>query len=357
VAAQSLARAPLLPESVDAKDPATTPIAGWLLSNSLDASLVFYDANGVALGELEQLDRSLSSGGSGTRWVQAPGLPSRLGAMPDLANPHFERFARSLMDLGAAGTNALSQLLWVIDAALTSVHPLGGWQEQSLSWFIGRPLAVVRATVRFDLARTPAFDHGFAALDEQIRSGCFDDRGFTQVPFTVMLGDTRRAYDGLIGYFINDDYTRFFVAQYGVTPPVSTYAVPSAPIPLTLDPNASAVSLTMIVDPRAKIHATSGILPVGTLALPAEQTAAALANIAVTFVVGPVVTDSRAFAAPVPGTGTGDWTWLSHPTLTDWPKGLPLRNVDGTARLTPSPQEIVDGWYKLSHISERGRRR
>jgi hypothetical protein len=335
---------------------AETPIAGWLLPNRLDASLMVYDADGAAQGELQLIDGSLGPTGAGVRWVPAPGQPVTYGAPPDLA-PHMQQLATTLLALSTGGTNALAQLLQVIDEGLTTVNPLGSYQDQSLASLMGRPLALVRARLGLDLTGDPVFDQRWQALRDLLAGQGFEDGGLTGTPFGVALGNSELTQDGLIGYFLGDDYTRFYLAQYGVAPPQGTYVVRGAPIPLTADPTASPVMLTMIVDPRADIHATTGILPTKAIGLPPDQTAAALGAMDVTFMAGPLVTDSKILAVPVPGGKLDDWSWLSHPSPSVWSEVPQLAPVDATAHLASTPQQISDGWMKRSaaFAPKRGR--
>jgi hypothetical protein len=172
----------------------------------------------------------------------------------------------------------------------------------------------------------------------------FDDFGLTHASFDVTLGNSQLLTDGLVGFFLGDDYSRFYLAQYGRTPPAGGYVVPAQPIPL--QPDAPPTSVTMVVDPRAAVHATSGILPTKSILLPPDQVQAALAAMVVTFMAGPLVTDAQVLTAPTPGGAARDWAWLEHPTPPEWLTVPQIAPVKATAELGARTQRIVDGWMK-----------
>ncbi len=63
----------------------------------------------------------------------------------------------------------------------------------------------------------------------------------------MQVGNVPNLNDGVVGYFNEQD--------------LSTFYAPSTPIPLKSDPRSNALTLSMIVDPRAKITVAPGILP------------------------------------------------------------------------------------------------
>ncbi len=370
-------------------DPATTPISGWVLPNLLDASLMFYDATGSLLGELQALDGNFGPSVGGARWNPAPGTDAPLGAPPTLPDPHLQALVDAILTLcrqAEPGQNPLLDFLDAIDESLWTVNPLGGWQDPTLPFLIGRPLAVVRATMALDLFGRPVYDQslgGLTWLTQQSRPSTatfptsvptwdaakgryqYDPaNSWLNLRLPVVLGDTARSLDGLVGYFVGDEqadpkaFQRFYTAFGQPSPPdgdrsgfvVSGLAPGDSPVQLSPDPAASPVTLTLLVDPRAPVHALSGALPSVSVSLDTAQTAPALAQMAVTFATGPLVMDSQRVALPVPRTAdaTGAWSFLTHPDPTHWVTTTDIGPVDASADLSPNPQQLVDGWLRLA---------
>ncbi|HEY7428876.1 MAG TPA: hypothetical protein VH682_31890 [Gemmataceae bacterium] len=76
---------------------------------------------------------------------------------------------------------------------------------------------------------------------------------------------------------------------------------------------AAPVFVTLVVDPRAEVHATSGILPVQSVAVESDQVADALAALDVTFLSGPVPGGIDQVRVPLPAFQAGVWSWVDRP--------------------------------------------
>lgn len=354
-----------------------SPICGWLLPDHLDSALEFFDARGVNLGQIQRFrPRSGEIVTSSLQWQGVPGVPAGFGAPPALPNPHLQGIVDGLLaqgerdalraQTGESGETALSAILRMIDATLWTVDPLGREGDEHLSVLVGRPLAVVRAGLRLETL------------------GMEEESELRRTPFDVRLGELTRLGDGLIGYFINDDYSRFFpvheaianqtrpmgphhgfmgeiraaaaysAAQHESSEPVSHPFISEAPFvrvrpvsPGLERPAGRSVMLTLLVDPRGGVHATSGILPRKKIELMREHVAAALENMSVTFRIGPVLSDPSTIRMPLPAEIRGNWSWVRKTGLTVWEES-PVVDAVSEPKLTPTPSRIHEGWLKLS---------
>ena len=336
-------------------DPATAPVAGWILPNHLDGSLMLYDPVGTLLGELQLIQGSLDPGGAGLRWLPAAGTPQTLGAPPVMPNTTLQGFVGALLTAGQVGHHALRDLLAVVDDTLPSVDPLGAWQNQSLSILVGRPLALACATVRLQVQGLAAADQSWTGLESLVRTGTLPTEGYTSVRLPVVLGDTRRLLDGLVGFYVGGDFTKLRVARHGAKPPPgSAYVLPNEPVHVVPDPAAAAVDVALLLDPRAAVHASSAWLPAEELSLSPAFAGAAQTAMEVTFLTGPILTDQANVALPVPQ-APGAWSWLTIDGNGDWQEVTKIGPVSAKATLDPSPQAILDGWLKVTGALE-GRR-
>jgi hypothetical protein len=253
-----------------------------------------------------------------------------------------------------AGQHALRDLLQVIDETLPSVDPLGSWQNQSLSILVGRPLAIARATLRLELSGLPSYTQSWDGLRQLLATNELPTQGFEGVRLPVILGDTRQLLDGLIGFFVDDDFSAFHVGRYGVHPPAaSSYVKPNLPLHVLPDPAAAAVEVVLVLDPRAAVHATSAWLPTDELSLSPDFYTAAVAAMEVTFLTGPIVTDEANVSLPLPQ-APGSWSWLSVDGAGTWREVGDIAAVTPKAALDATPQSLVDGWLKVTGVL-RGR--
>ncbi len=345
-------------------------ICGWLMADHLDEALELYAADGSNLGQIQRMPYSF-----GVEWRNSPTQNSTIG-MPQLPNAHLQGFASGLLQHGMqddqaprSDETALSALLRCIDSTMWTEDPLGRENSQKVAALMGHPLAVVRATLHIE------------TLAPKVNA--------TPV-FRVRVGDLRQIHDGVIGYFINDDYTQFYPVhedlasikkrperhtgfntlisevQGEVTSLGNTQSGESSTVARPIDhpyinpsdrltvavtdrgDTSQAVKLTLIVDPRGSIHVTSGILPRIRVDLPAPQVEAALSRMQVAFRFGPLLVDPERAQMPLPEDIQGGWQWVQRQGLTAWQTDDVLPAVD-EAHLA-RPAESTEGWLRLDSI-------
>ncbi|HET6997360.1 MAG TPA: hypothetical protein VFI03_02135 [Solirubrobacterales bacterium] len=329
------------------------PVCGWLLPNHIDRSLLLFGPAGAALGELRLVIAADET--RHAHWDPPP--HSAVQTQADLAAA-APQLAAAIAAPALAEPAAFEALLSVIDTTLWTTDPLGGRADQALSVLIGRPLALVRADLAISLQTPPWRDSSWAAT-----FAASPDAVLKQ-PFPVRLGDLATRDDGLVGYFAGGGYDSFnsvaappeepaqsYVREIGATLPDGT------PNYLPLLPGTPA-PVTMLLDPRAGVHATSGVLPVARAELPPPLVAAALRALEVTFRLEPALTYAQPTPAvtgttpaqpnsvvlPVPSERAGTWTfWDREPGWT--PYGLLDATAD--AELKPYPASLRDGLLQL----------
>jgi hypothetical protein len=173
---------------------------------------------------------------------------------------------------------------------------------------------------------------------------------FPSYAFPIRLGDLSRLGDGLVGYFASDDYDQLNAVQLPPNAPTG-YAAQiggAAGNYLKLDFGAtSAAYLTLLMDPRAPVHAVTDILPAATLSLPPRFTAAALSAMDLTLRVDPLLTTTAAtksgpaLVMPRPSARHGTWTWVDGDG-TSWP----IAAADDRAA-APVVATLRGGWLDL----------
>ncbi len=365
---------------VSAKDDAVeagdtiSPVCGYVLPNHLDGDLQFHADDGAGLGAVRV------EAGTGIVWEDAPGRPTTVGKLPVHAmdNAVLSGVAQGLLDWGItdaspdapATDTALSSLLRTIDATLWSVDPFGHVGEEHLALLVGHPVAVLRASLRVEVAEpvTPGVVNGL------------------RVP--VRIGALAHWQDGLLAYFAADDYTRLYLPD----PACADFARPIGPgegflqqasvtsdyynrfaadLGVVSDPGGSPVDhpyvdtsgvlwvqpgqtvmLTLLVEPHAVVHATTGYLPRKEIGMRREWLATGLAHLAPVFRFGPVLVDPKAIRMPVASDLHGSWSWSHRVDATTW-ADEPVTNSTGDATLPPDPSAGQEGWLRLSPATEQ----
>lgn len=337
---------PVLPDSEEpaAFDPSRNPVCGWLLHNRLDASLACYGPAGDALGELRTA-MDPDTGEQVVAWRRLPG--SDLHTMDDLhqAHPHLHAV---LEPVRSKGPDTLAALLATVDEAVAGIDP-GGADPGGAAFFLGRPLALVRARLDMRLEGPPRSDVGWReAIDPPAPAT-------TGYLWTVRLGEASQTDDGLVGYVLNRDYEHL---ETVVTPegPDTDYLRPignGARLRLRLDTD-DAAEVMLLVDPRAPVHAVTDVLPVGKLEIPRRFVDPVLEHMSVSFRTGPLLAATverevdgapvAAVSMPRPSTVTGAWSW-TEPVGEGW-QDHPIEAAD-PARQPAAKPHLRSGFLVL----------
>ncbi|MCG8519555.1 MAG: hypothetical protein MI794_16320 [Pseudomonadales bacterium] len=319
--------------------PAVSPICGYLLHNHVDRDVAVYDSKGQPLGALAETGLP---GSAQLRWMAAPGESQR--APWDLPNQHLQDVVQHFLD--SNGVARLERL----ERHLNAIQPAHGNANTSMAFLVGRPLAVVRMSLQLELKGLPSHDQSYAAFARILAAGRerraavrATEAGIKQLRFPVSIGAHGRQNDGLVALWQeesdSDGRSRLVEACYTEDDPV-----------IELTPGAEPVTLTLLIDPRAPIHATSGIQPVKACHLPTGHYTPALSRLTVWFRVGPILTPPDRIALDLPEQPGFRWAWVE--------------NRDGsyeeTDELSPAPQgaeygaepQLIEGWLKLTPLND-----
>jgi hypothetical protein len=342
--------------------PATSPVCGWLMPNHLDNSLFFYDANGNAIGSfgVEHGDlkyRTRAGNAANPRDVLDLDIGPETG--PPIINAHLAKF---MWYVEGNDASFLMDLMTTIENSDKFINPANFAQDASLAVLIGRPLALTRALLGLETAgnQLPLSQADTSPNDpfpQDVSNNRFDYPARQQVSsaqidgvkFPLRLGDLSNIDDGLVGFLI----------EIAGTDPYDIFYSPAAPdqgahrvirpepdeIETTL--NTAPIVVTMLMDPRAPVHATSGILPVAARQIPPDQYAATMRSLAVNFFTHPVLSLRDRLLIPLPQESGYQWSWINPGQSTPLP--LQPRAANEVAVFGYSPQVILEGWLKLGN--------
>jgi hypothetical protein len=336
------------------------PIGGWVLPNHLDRSLLLYAPDGTALGSFRRL---AGEDGTATAAWQAP--PHSALTLDDV-RARAPRVAAMIGDPALADPPTFGALLDTIDATLWTIDPLGNRADVNLSVLIGRPLALVRARLDLALDGPPIGD-----LSPWENVWPPPEADFTSADHAVRLGDLATRSDGLIGYFAGED-----TAPFNTVPPPGAGGRPGylrqiGPVGATKDtnyftlrfgPGAPRQAVTMLVDPRAAVTATTGMLPAKTLTIPPAFVDGPLAALEIAFTANALPTtivptpgttpppaNPLAVGLPLPIEQGGTWAWWERSAGAPggWASFDLARATPGAA-LTDLPTTVRDGYLQLT---------
>ncbi|MEO6411104.1 MAG: hypothetical protein ABIO48_00835 [Pedococcus sp.] len=360
---------------------AVTPVSGFLLPDHIDEALEVFDRDGHPLGQLEHDSFSVDDGPGSVRWDPAPGrpVPPDAGPLTDVP-PHAQHaalFAAGLVqaDIEARqatappSCSALSALLRAIDSTLWTVDTFAAIGTPTIAGLVGRPVAIVRATLRLDAPD----DLDEVQVDEAggpaARAAAYQALAAHEFPFRI--GELGRSDDSVLGFFVDDDYTRFhvvdkvvadsalasgprtgFLGRLGDTPgqdPIEHgYLVLEDTLTIRI---GQTRRLTILMLPAGKVHVTSGILPRKALELADTWVGPGLATMVPSMRVGPLLVDPAEIRLPNVASLGGKQQFTRRTGPISW-RDDPILASTTNAYLPKMPHEVQEGWIRVAPDEE-----
>lgn len=341
--------------------PATSPVCGWLVPNHLEQGIFFYDQLGQPLGSL-----TVKEDLSGIDWQATPGRSATIDetvaeVMQDV-NVHLGDVAEML----AGSSVELFQAFYkAVDSAASSVSPPNADTGSGTAVLLGRPVALVQASLLLELQGVAAYDETWNTL-EPGREFAETDDGVTGVGFPAVVGDVDQLDDGLVGYFKHSsgagyDLSTFFspaadaTATSGVVQPAVTNLLLTPAATVEGEPPSVTTGeqkLLMLMDPRAGIHLTTGILPTQYIEIPPAHYADTLSDLEATFLAAPVLRPSTELTLPLSDEAGYTWSWIEERvaagTTHRWAVLPDIGPALAGAVWQYTPQQVTEGWLRLS---------
>ena len=347
------------------------PICGWVVLNRFDQNLVLCAANGRPVGILQR--RFAAAGETQFYWVAVPGASGGDAEVGSIQNSHLRDFANFVLSLDFAGGGRFAEL---INEAVEATERRVPENNPMVSVLIGRPLALVRAELSLETNGLPALDQtlswtakegvGSPSLDEILKASLrtatpplpnrfMKTGGVEKVRWPVCLGDRRSTNDGLVGFFKGEPPVRRdasslkshpFHSSWGFNFGNVTYAGLRSVQELELDCE-TRLQVTLLMDPQARVHVTSGVLPKTALELSTSQLKGAKQIREMFFQAAPVLGTPTTPYVPKPSDDYGQWSWAYRPNVTGWaedPNMVPSAELAGPAVAWPT---LTEGWLKL----------
>ena len=355
------------------------PVCGWVLPNHMEQSLAIYSASGKPLGAFQKRFKPQASD-KAFYWVPFPGEKDgqpgddalaawvRDGGADELAVRQALRvFWKWVSGLNADQGGAFSTLL---DESIQATDQRVPEEDPGISVLVGRPLALVRASLRLESPGLPAHSPELVpnfpellkkpaqpkAVEEAIVT-----RRFEQVRWPVRVGDRRARNDGIVGVFKcsssgtpeapfystwggdevkqrkDDNWERCSLNGWKDKFGIQDFS---------LDCEAP-LSLMMLMDPQARAHAAIGALPRVYLELPADISSGTKRVRDVFFQTAPVLGESDTPHMPRPSDDYGQWSWAWRPDVTTWKEDPALIEATDRAGFSGTWPAIAEGWLKL----------
>ena len=199
-------------------------------------------------------------------------------------------------------------------------------------------------------------------------------RDFAVHGVPVRIGELTRSDDGLLAFFVDDDYSRVRVVDKvvaelaresgrlrGFLTTFGTSGQLPAPLPVT-HPYVAAddelrihlgqtVTLTLLMHPAGAVNLTSGLLPRKSLRLARDWVAPGLVAMSPSVRVGPVLVDPKNVRMPKVAALGQDQTFSRRDTPSTW-KDDPILAATQAALLPDDPAVAQEGWIRVTPVQD-----
>jgi hypothetical protein len=186
--------------------------------------------------------------------------------------------------------------------------------------------------------------------------------------FPVQLGAITRSDDALLGFFVDDDYTRLHLVdkvvaataretgrhrgQLGLLGATEVPDVVPLAHPYVVEEDVlhvrpgQTVRLTLLMLPAGRVHLTSGVLPRKALALAHDWVAPGLAALMPSVRTGPLLVDPEEIRLPLVASLGDAQTFTRRTGPLTW-RDDPIVAATQSALLPRMPHEAQEGWIRV----------
>jgi hypothetical protein len=280
-----------------------------------------------------------------------------------------------VIDPDSTAESALSAFLRAIDTTLWTVDTFAAMGSEHVAGLVGRPVAVVRAQLRLELKPPDDID---LSDPQRAAEWAAAESSIAGYAFPVRIGELTRSDDGVLGFFVDDDYSRFRIVDKVIASRAATLGrsrgqlglyTTSQGVPAEQDLDhpyifgtddadtlqlhlGQLVTLTILMHPAGKASLTSGILPRKALALARDWVGPGLAAIAPSLRTGPVLVETDLdtegqVRMPKVSVFGKDQNFLWRDTPATWRTDAILAATQ-TALLPDTPAEFREGWIRVA---------
>ncbi len=324
--------------------PGSSPICGWLTADYINNSIAVYAPDGTALGAID----------SQAKWTVPPwNLTSTLSSV-ETAYPYLYKVVEKI----SASATFLADFISAAQNAQRNIAPADAHLYTTKSILMGKPMAVVRAKLSFETKGLPVIDQSWASLLTDISNfdqnmGSYSSRNndaWTEVKLPIRIGDHHQLNDGLIGYWTEDSSGT--LGSQLIAPETTSDSVSDAAIDTFSGTNYQCqtrsfadepLALSMLIDPRGLVHATTGILPTKAISIPQEYWLPALEKMMFWFFTSPILQPKMAskVSMNLPKVQGYDWKWW------DIKNGEESIVSDNGVMASNEVNQLRDGWLYL----------
>lgn len=298
------------------------PILGWLVPNYLDNRLMVYDATGNEIKAIRITDSNKIE----------EYIPNNDGLLSVAAiKENREKNQNSVL-------NTILENL-AIEEIITESKALNQKMAQTItnnsviSLLYGQPIAIAKGEIKLELLgdaiRNPMWE----------KSTTIDTGNIENHTIKIKMGDSALSNDGLLGYYVNNDYSKLFYSTEETT--------------IDISPNNKPIHVTLLLVANTGFYIKSeDYLPAKFVQMHQHATEELINDMNISFMLCPFMADKENPKIPVPSTAKNNWQWIHKSNVEVWdiPSEVGEKNKDEVFDF--KTQQFYEGWIKINEFKQ-----
>ncbi len=298
------------------------PVLGWLVPNYLDKMLMVYDASGNEIKMIRATD---------TKTIEEF-IPVNDGivSVSEIRKNRNDLKNKELLDIvSKLNINEVIERSKELNQKNTGAT----LTNNIVSLLYGQPIAVAQGELAIELL-------GNSIKNPAWNSQSGTNTGTIETSIEVAMGNPNIPDDGLIGYYLNEDYTELFK--------------PRSKKGLSIKINSEPGKITVLLHANMGFYVeTNGILPAKYMTLPQHSIEAMINDIDISFLLCPFIADQQNPDIPLPNAIAGNWNWVYKSDIEVWNNPKKVQEQDAQEPFAFKTQQLYEGWIKLNEVKQK----
>ena len=316
------------------------PITGWVVYSDFYDGLLFFNTHGEQVASLVLEDHKALR-------RQPPELPKH----------PVDDYLKQFIGYLEKRQNTFDTVLCTVKKALARIDPAGSSGHEEMALLFGRPLALVRMGLSFEIKGDRLYRMDHAAFKNTIKKGQItpEENNYEQVNIPIRIGDYRKLNDGVILSWKDPKSWQKQVSttlqeESSLEIQLTSNSLESAEVEKKIiQSHLTEQSLTdgeqhygLLIDPRAEIHIACGVTPMNVLRIPERYWKQARQALRANLRLGPLMFPQNHVMFDLPEPDGQSWSWLR-------------KNRDGSLSKRPEQQAIRLLQYEkaLEYVEEK----
>lgn len=296
------------------------PVIGWFVPNYLDKQILIYDDSGQEIMGLRYSETSqkLEEFYPFNEGIHVDDLKNRR------KNSIKEPFGQIINTLDVREFLSKCEILKNLYEGSANIQ-----ETNPVHVLYGKPVAIVRAKLSLEILG-PVFYNPLHQFDQTYLESFY-------LPIT--LKNRPNSHHGLVGYFLDQDFTKLIYPD-GHQKPIDLKLHESRDITILIKAGTE-----FIID-------SADWLPCRSIGLFHNAMDELTKKLNISFLVGPVIADSKENQMISPNLGNNDLQWVYKSNVTTWQKPDKLEKINDENHYF-GPVKMVEGWIRMNHLMQQ----